>query len=315
LQPHVQATGATPHQALYCAEMERILSDHLRRILHHPEFQALEALWTGLNWLIQRLELGEGLQVAILDVGKAECAAGMASGAEGGASAFVGHLERIFAEGEYAAWIGLYPFAATGADLALLGGLAGLAARVEVPFIGAAEPGLFGCADAAALTEPATWQPLADPVRQQWQALRRAESAQWIGLALPRFILRLPYGKGGEPVEALPFTEVMGPPGPGEILWGHPGYAGAVFLGLLLLGQGDGDDVQEIDELPGYVYQEDGEARLLPCGEIAMTEKAVAAILAAGGCPLIGMRNRNVLRLVRWQAISDPPSPLAGIPA
>ena len=71
-------------------------------------------------------------------------------------------------------------------------------------------------------------------------------------------------------------------------------------------------DVLEIEDLAAHTYAEDGEAKLYPCAEVHLSERAADAMLARGVMPLASFRNRNAVRLIRFQSLSDPPTPLVG---
>src|SRR3972149_3832494 len=70
--------------------------------------------------------------------------------------------------------------------------------------------------------------------------------------------------------------------------------------------------VQEIENLPLHVYKERGESRIPPCAEVLLTERAAEMILDKGFMPLLSFRNRDTIRLARFQSLTAPPSPLAG---
>jgi type VI secretion system protein ImpC len=145
--------------------------------------------------------------------------------------------------------------------------------------------------------------------------LRRSPEAAYVGLALPRFLLRLPYGREGERVEAFDFQELPDGGSHDAYLWGNPAFACACLLGRAFSEHGGGlrpGVVQEIEDLPIYVYEEDGERRVKPCAEVLLTVRAAEIILERGLMPLLSFRARDVVRLARFQSIRDPLTPLAG---
>ena len=72
------------------------------------------------------------------------------------------------------------------------------------------------------------------------------------------------------------------------------------------------DDNTDIEELPAYTYQEDGEKKMLPCAELLLPERSAEAILAMGVMPIVSFRSRDMARLLRFQSIANPISALAG---
>jgi predicted component of type VI protein secretion system len=136
-----------------------------------------------------------------------------------------------------------------------------------------------------------------------------------LGLALPRMMLRLPYGKDAATVEAFGFEEL--PPGSGHeaYLWGNPAVACVYLLGRAFSRSGwelSGDLETEIEELPAHVYHEGGESRIKPCAEVLLSNRAAEAILGRGLMPLLSVRDRDMVRLPRLQSLAEPLTALAG---
>jgi type VI secretion system protein ImpC len=145
--------------------------------------------------------------------------------------------------------------------------------------------------------------------------LRRSVCARWIGLAMPRFLLRLPYGKNGSETESFAFEEMSPDPEHERYLWGHPAIACAYLLGEAFTRFGwhmRPGAVQEIDGLPAHTYRKDGETQLKPCAEVLLTEDAAETLLHRGFMPLASIKGTDRVRLVRFQSVADPPAPLAG---
>jgi type VI secretion system protein ImpC len=301
------------------AELEAVVDEaaaaRMRALLHHPDFRAVEAAWRSAWFLVRRLETDSLLQVHLLDVSKAGLAADLLAGDDLAATA----TYRLFAEppgGQpWALLVGLYPFGPAREDVELLGWLARLARRAGAPFVAEGSPRLLGSPSLAAAPGPADWQPLAPEEEQAWQALRQLPEAAHLGLALPRFLLRLPYGREASSVEQFHFEELDGGAGHEAFLWGSPGVLCACLLGEAFsrrgwdLGRALG---QEVGGLPVCVYRADGESRALPCAEVALGERAVAAILERGLMPVLSLPGADAIRLPRMQSLAVPARLLAG---
>ncbi|MEY4711927.1 MAG: type secretion system contractile sheath large subunit, partial [Pseudomonadota bacterium] len=54
------------------AAIDKVLSDQINAILHHPDFQALEASWRGLHDMVHGTETGPQLKLRLLNVSKKE---------------------------------------------------------------------------------------------------------------------------------------------------------------------------------------------------------------------------------------------------
>jgi len=296
----VSAPASTPLDA---AALGRIM----RAVLHEPAFQALEASWRSLELLAARAE--EAVEVALLDVTRAELVTDLLSGRDAATLDDSALAQRILAPPggkPFAALIGDFAFGPGAEDTALLARLGALAASAGAPFIAGAAPAVLGCRSLAAASDPAQWEALPPDDAARWQALRRAPAAAWIGLALPRFLARAPYGAKTGAIDAFAFEELEGRPAPEALCW-----ANGAFLWALALARGEeADDADDIDDLPFFSFRADGDVEAYPSAEVFWGQRAADAALSRGLVPLLCARNRNAVRLVRQQSIADPPRAL-----
>ena len=298
-----------PQKADLIEQVDGAISGQMRALLHHADFQALEAAWRGLFFLIRRLSTGENLKVYMLDIAKPELAADLVATYE------------LLIEGAprnepWSVLAANYTFDASADDLQLLGRMAAVARHGGAPFLAAASPRVLGCESLGKTPEPRKWRKgSAQNGSDAWDALRRLPQASWLGLALPRFLLRLPYGKQAESTERFAFEEFRESSQHENYLWGNPALACAYLLGEAFLESGwemRPGEICEINGLPAHIYKADGEAHLKPCGEALLGEEATDAILDRGLMPFISMRGSDAIRLVRFQSLATPPSDLSG---
>jgi type VI secretion system protein ImpC len=165
--------------------------------------------------------------------------------------------------------------------------------------------------------DPARWRiPTAGKkAADAWDALRALPEAAYVGLVLPRFLLRMPYGPDTDPVERFAFEEMPGDPVHKRYLWGNPAVACACMLAREFGADPQGAppaEVRELDGLPLHVHESGGERRALPCAEVVLTERAAEAIMDRGIMPLLCYKGRDSVRLPRFQSIAEPPRSLAG---
>src|SRR5712691_8306122 len=52
------------------AQIDRLITNQVNEVVHHPEFQKLEATWRGLRYLLSNSETSETLKVKVLNVSK-----------------------------------------------------------------------------------------------------------------------------------------------------------------------------------------------------------------------------------------------------
>jgi len=285
------------------------LGGMLRAILRDPVFQELEARWRGLELLASRAD--EEVEVWLLDVSRDELDADLLDDGTPDAIEDTGLGQRLLSppgRRPFSLLVCDELFAPGAEDLGLLGRLGRLAAGLGAPLIAGAAPALAGCRTLAGAVDPARWSALAGPDAERWQALRRTVQAAWIGLALPRFLARAPYGAkaGGGKIEAFPFEEIEGRPQPEALCWAN----GAFLCALTLVREDGSGGEEEIEDLPFFSFRSEGDVEMYPIAEVFWGQRAADAALARGLTPLLCARDRNVVRVVRLQSITDPPSAL-----
>jgi type VI secretion system protein ImpC len=307
--------AADPRRQALLAELDAASARGLRALLHHPDFQALEALWRGVHLITQGVESDTEVRLYLFDVTKAELAADQRESADAAGSRVYRRLAEPPAAAPESGWGalgGLYSFAPDAADLELLGRLATVARLVGAPWISAADPRLAGCDSIHSTPDPADW---VAEVRPEWQAVRRIPDARWIGLAMPRFLLRLPYGERGSRCEALPFEELSDNPAHEEYLWGNPAFPCLLLLAQAIAASGRpayaGMNL-EVGGLPLHVVSGPGGTTTQSCAEAVLGERAAERIMDGGLMPLISTRDSDRIRLMRFQSISEPLAPLRG---
>ena len=319
VEPYI-VPAADPHQEVYLAAVDNALGNLMRGVLHAPSFQALEATWLSLHQLISNLEDDSAIEIHLLDVTVEELMAEVPTDDEQLQQwSLYRRLTDDSAEAlGTAPWsliVGDFTIAARQNDLALLGALAAMAERLGAAVVTAAHSSLLGCPSLIDCLDPAQWQPLDAAVEGYWQTLRRSPAAAWAGLALPRVLLRLPYGKATDEVESFAFEEFSPARRHEDYLWGNPAYLCAGLIAQAFAEAGwslqPGSQL-DIGDLPAHTYREAGEARLQPCAETAFGERTAEAILQRGLMPLLSWKDRNAVRFVRFQSIADPLTPLAG---
>lgn len=319
IAPHV-LPDAPPDQKLYVASVDEGITTQMRGLLHAPAFQALESLWRGVRWMVAELELGEELQLRILDVSRDELAADLAqAGDDLSRSALyrllVDQSPGVPGAGRSSLVAGAYSFGADEADIDLLGRLGAIALMAGSPFLGGAKSDVLGLDSLILQPDARDWPEPNPAALVNWTALRRSAMAPYIGLAMPRVLLRTPYGKKTDPCEAFPFEEVDGAKRHNAFLWGPPALACALLIGRGFTMNGwdtEPGDERDLGDLPAFSYTDDGEKHLLPVTGAYLSEYTATAVLQRGVIPLVSLRNQNAARVLRFQSIAEPAQELAG---
>jgi type VI secretion system protein ImpC len=302
--PFVQPARDARQEQL-TARVDEALSASMRRILHHPDFQTAESVWRGVEFLVRRIETGATMEIVLYDVSAEELAADLAATDQLDTTGLYGMLVEQPAldanQGAISAVIGLYGFELMPPHADLLGRVAQVAAAAGAPFIAGIGPD--------ALKTPMHEQhPL---TREAWTALRALPAASYLGLAAPRFLLRMPYGKKSDPIDAFAFEEFTRQGGLSGMLWGHPALIPAFLLAESFARQGAKmqlGSVMNVGDMAYYVYVDpDGDQIALPCTERLYTEKQAVAVSNYGVMPLLSLRGRPELRLGGFLSLAGPP--------
>ncbi|MBW2570376.1 MAG: type VI secretion system contractile sheath large subunit [Deltaproteobacteria bacterium] len=319
VKPHL-VPDIEPQQAEMLNAVDAATSELMQRILHHADFQAIESAWRGVHFLVSRLETDEQLKLYLLDISKAELAADLGSTenlrSTGIYKLLVEQTVETFGGEPWAVLAGNYIFDNSREDAELLGRIAKIAKASGAPFISSVSDKVLGCESLSKTPDPDDWQRLHGAEESQaWEALRKLPDAAYLGLALPRFLLRLPYGADTDPIERFEFEEMPSEPDHNYYLWGNPSFACVYLLAQAFTHHGWNlrpGIIQDIEGLPLYIYKEEGKSRIKPCAEVVLTERAAEIILDKGLMPLLCFRNQDIIRLARFQSIADPLTRLTG---
>ena len=302
------------------AEIDRKLSEQINLILHHDDFQKLESAWRGLNHLVSNTETDEQLKIRFMDLSKDEMRRTLRRH-KGMAWDQSPIFKRVYEEefgqlgGEpYGCLVADYYFDHTPADVELLSAVAKVCASAHAPFIaGAAPSGL----------QMESWQELANPrdlakitsnlEHAAWNSLRSTEDARYVGLAMPRFLARLPYGAKTNPVDEFDFEEKTDGANHKKYVWNNAAYAMAVNINrsfksygwcTMIRGVESGGTV---DNLPCHTFPTDDGGVDIKCPtEIAISDRREAELAKAGYIPLVHRKNTDHATFIGAQSLQKP---------
>jgi type VI secretion system protein ImpC len=298
------------------AAVDAAIAESMRRILHHPDFQALEGAWRSLYELVQQTELGEELQLRVCDVSRTSLLNGLPASAaaiedSGLYQLLVGRFRRAADDEGFSLLLCNYFFGGSPDDMALLATLGSLAEAHGAAVIGAAQSELVG---SHSLVEQPSFNDWSQQDNPFWRQLRESPMAGRIGLVLPRILGRLPYGKDTDAINEFDFEEIVAP-SHANFLWVNPALYCARLLAQSFAEAGwdmSPDDNTDIEDLPAFTFTEDGQRKMLPCAELFLPERSAEAALGMGIMPIVSYRSRDMARLLRFQSISSPLKTLSG---
>jgi len=216
------------------AEIDAKLSRQMDEILHHPEFQALESPWRGLKLLVDRTNFRENIKLEILNASKQDLLEDFEDSPEIVQSGLYKHIYTAeygqFGGQPVGALIANYFFDPSAPDVKTLQYVASVASMSHAPFVAAAGPKFFGLESFTGLPD---LKDLKDhfegPQFAKWQSFREQEDARYVGLTVPRFLLRNPYDPEDNPVKSFVYKENVANSHE-HYLWGNTAYTFASRL-------------------------------------------------------------------------------------
>lgn len=239
LMRELNETSTTP------AKLDRPFVDHLiasiderigwqmDEILHHEKFQASESIWRGLKYVVDHANFRENIKVDLLNVTKEDLRADFEDSPEIPKSGlyqlvYTGEYGQFGGE-PYGAMIGHFEFTHKNHDIALLQQIASVACMSHAPFIAAASPAFFGIKCIGDLPGLKDINAIFEsPIYTKWKSFRESEDARYVGLTLPRFLLREPYSQDSNPARGFVYDEKIDKHT--DYLWGNTSAAFATRL-------------------------------------------------------------------------------------
>jgi type VI secretion system protein ImpC len=212
------------------AQIDHLISQQLNEVLHHPEYQRLEASWRGLKYLLSQSETGEGMKIKVLNVSKKELLKDLQRAPEFDQSALFKKVYEeefgVFGGAPFGALVGDYYFDKSGQDMELLEKISQVAAAAHAPFLSSASHTMFNLESFTQLDAPRDLAKVFDTTEYaKWKAFRNTEDSRYIALTAPRMLLREPYGSSTVPVEAFNYEEQVDGTDHEKYLWGNSAFA------------------------------------------------------------------------------------------
>ncbi len=193
--------------------IDQLINAQLNEIIHQERFQQLESTWRGIDDIVKNTNFRANVMIDILDVGKDELYEDFENNAVDIAAGALFKKVYIHEYDQYGGkpfgtMVGLFEFEHTPKDIFFLRQMGKVANAAHAPFISSVSPKFFGCntADELAAIKDLEGM-LSQPKYGAWNALRDTPEAAYLGLALPRHIVRLPWHPETNPAGDLNFTE------------------------------------------------------------------------------------------------------------
>ena len=302
------------------AEIDRKLSEQINLIMHNQDFQALEGTWRGLSYLVNNTETDETLKIRMFDISKNDLAKTIKK-YKGVAWDQSPLFKKLYEEeygspgGEpYGCIVGDYSFDHSPPDVEILNGMAQISAAAHSPFISAAAPSLMNMDSWQELSNPRDLTKIFQTADYApWRSLRDSDDARYIGLTMPRFLGRLPYGAKTNPCDEFAFEEDTAAGDHSKYLWTNASYAMGVNINRSFKQFGWCANIRGVESgglvegLPCHTFPTDDGGVDMKCPtEIAITDRREAELAKNGLMPLSHWKNQDYACFIGAQSLQKP---------
>ena len=300
------------------AQIDHLISLQLNEILHHPAFQKLEGSWRGIKYMMDQSETSSMLKIRVLNVSKKELLRDLQRAPEFDQSVMFKKVYEdefgIFGGEPFGALIGDYEFSKHPEDIELLEKVSQVAAGAHAPFLTAAAPELLNLDSFSQLGDPRDIGKIFDSTEfAKWKSFRASEDSRYVGLTMPRVLMRLPYGKDTKPVDDFNYEEGVDGTDHSKYLWGNAAYALGARLTTAFAQYGWCASIRGVEGgglvegLPTHTFRTDeGDVALKCPTEVAITDRREKELADQGLIPLVHCKGTDYAAFFSVQSANKP---------
>lgn len=285
------------------SEIDAKISAQMDEILHNEKFQALESRWRGLYMLVERTDFRQNIQMEIINVSKEQLLEDFEESLDITQSGLYKHVYSSgygqFGGGPVGAIIADYQLSPSNMDMKFLSKVASIAAMSHAPFISSAGPKFFGIDSFEGLPDLKDIQDImSSPQFAAWRGFRENEDSRYVGLTLPRFLLRAPYDPEDNPISKFVYKEDVSASHE-DYLWGNTVYAFASRLTdsfanfrwcTNIIGPNSGGAVKD---LPVHTFESMGDIEMKIPTEVLVSDRREYELSEQGFIPLTMRKGSN----------------------
>lgn len=296
--------------------IDRQMGLQIDEILHHPEFQELESAWSGLKHMVDNIDPRENTKTGLLNASKRELLEDFDSAGDITRSGLYKHVYTAgygqFGGEPVGCMVSNYTFGPSSPDIKLLGYVAAVGAMSHAPFLGAAGPEFL---NAESFQELPNLKDINDifegPRFAKWRGLRESEDARYLGLTMPRFLLRSPYDPLENPVRSFVYRESINGDH-GNYLWGNTSFllANRITDSFAkyrwcpnIIGPLSGGTVED---LPVHLYESLGQLQAKIPTEVLVSDRREFELAEAGFIPLTMRKDSDNAAFFSANSVQKP---------
>lgn len=298
------------------ADIDKALSNQLNEVMHSEPFQKLEAAWRGLKYFVFQTETSTGLKIKVFNISKGDLLKDLIKASEFDQSAIFNKIDDVgrgaLGGAPFGALVGDYEFSHHPQDIEILEEMSNIAAAANAPFLAAVSPKMFNFESFTELSGPRDLEKIFNgEVYARWTMFRRSDNSRYVGLCLPRVLMRLPYGTDTVPVEEFDYEERVDDHS--KYLWGNTAYALATRLTDAFARYGwcaairgvEGGGL--VEALPAQTFSTDEGHVVTECPtEIAITDRRESELAKLGFIPLCHYKGTYAAVFISAQSTQKP---------
>jgi type VI secretion system protein ImpC len=300
------------------AQIDELLSAQLNEILHTPAFQKLEGTWRGLKYLLSQTETSDRLKIKVFNVSKQELLRDLQRAPEFDQSSLFKKVYEeefgTFGGAPFGAMLGDYEFGHSPQDVELLEKMSQVAAAAHAPFIAGASPEMFNMDSFTEINSPRDLAKVLDTTEYaKWKSFRQSEDARYVALALPRVLMRLPFGKATVPVEGFQFEEGVDGTDHSKYLWGNAAWALGARVTQAFAQYGWCASIRGVEGgglvegLPVHNFRTDSGDVAMKCPtEVAIPDRRDNELSNLGFAPLVHCKGTDLAAFFSVQSAQQP---------
>jgi type VI secretion system protein ImpC len=278
----------------------------------------LEASWRGIKYMMDQSETSSMLKIRVLNVSKKELLRDLQRAPEFDQSVMFKKVYEdefgIFGGEPFGALVGDYEFSKHPEDIELLEKVSQVAAGAHAPFLTAAAPELLNLDSFSQLGDPRDIGKIFDSTEfAKWKSFRASEDSRYVGLTMPRVLMRLPYGKDTKPVDDFNYEEGVDGTDHSKYLWGNAAYALGARLTQAFAQYGWCASIRGVEGgglvegLPTHTFRTDeGDVALKCPTEVAITDRREKELADQGLIPLVHCKGTDYAAFFSVQSSNKP---------
>ena len=285
------------------AEIDAKISAQMDEILHHEKFQELESKWRGLYFLVEKTDFRENILMEMINVTKEDLIEDFEDCLDITQTGLYKHIYTAgygqFGGEPVGTIVADFELSPSNVDMKFLTKMASISAMSHAPLITAAGPKFFGLDSFEGLPNLKDLEDVMNsPQFAAWKGFRKNEDSRYVGMTLPRFLLRAPYDPEDNPISKFVYQEDVSASHE-HYLWGSTVYTLASKLTASfanyrwctnIIGPMSGGEVRD---LPVHTFESMGDIEMKIPTEVLVSDRREYELAQEGFIPLVMRKGSN----------------------